>query len=251
MKKHLLFAVALLACISSKTFAQQHHHGNHAGQNHHNGGGYYQPNQNNFSVLKFSVQNPFRTIAIIDGQNYGAIQNLYNGVNLAVGKHCIQLFKKGNRQGSMMIFNGEVWLKPNTVATATFDYYNGLVVTQQPIFNTTCNNDDEYDNYPQPCVAPIICAVDERTFCQFKNVVKNAWFDSDKQKMICDFLNKNYVNSYQVEQLLTLIDFESTKLKIAKEAYTKVIDKNNYYTVFTQFDFESSKRELSDYMARC
>jgi hypothetical protein len=48
-----------------------------------------------------------------------------------------------------------------------------------------------------------------------------------------------------------MIDFESTRLRIAKEAYTKVVDKNNYYTIFNQFDFESSKRELSDFMARC
>ncbi|MFM2225651.1 MAG: hypothetical protein RJA07_1853 [Bacteroidota bacterium] len=229
MKKHLLLAAALITCISSQTIAQyHHHHNNHYSENHYHDDGYYQPRQNSFSVLKFSIQNACRTIAIIDGQNYGTIQSLYTGINLSAGNHYIQLYKKANCHSSVVIFNGEVWLKPNYTAIATFDYYNGLIVNQQPMYNTTCHTDDEYSNYNQPCTTPITSAVDEHTFCIFKNIVKNAWFDSDKQTLIYNFLSRNYINSNQLEQLLMLVDFESTKMAIAKEAYSKVIDNSNY-----------------------
>jgi hypothetical protein len=259
MKKHLLFVALLFAFNIGKIFAQQHHHqnqqnhhygGHHQSENHNNGGGGYNPNPNQQAVsltmiLKFMVQNPYKTQAIVDGNNYGAIQNLYDGITLTAGKHFVQLYKNGNRSaGGYMIFSGDVWLNANTITTASLNYTTGLVMNEILMYNNQCG---VYPTYETHCNY----AVDERTFCTFKNVVKNAWFDSDKQKMICDFLSRNYVNSNQVEQLLSMINFESTKLNIAKEAYTKVVDKNNYYTVFNQFDFESSKRELSDFMARC
>jgi hypothetical protein len=251
MKKHLLFVAVLFACNIGKIFAQQHHHQHHNNQN----GGYYQGGNNSYngyvepscqaplSVFKINLENPYRTQIIIDGNNFGTVQNNYNGIELTAGKHFVQLYKLGNRVGGYMIFSGDIWMKANSIATGTLTRYEGLVMNQVPMMVNQCSTTSYYPacNY----------AVDERTFCTFKNVVKNAWFDSDKQKLICDFLSRNYVNSNQVEQLLSMIDFESTRLKIAKEAYTKVVDKNNYYTVFNQFDFESSKRELSDFMARC
>jgi Domain of unknown function (DUF4476) len=258
MKKNLLFAMLLLAITCTNLFAQQNFRKHHQGE-HHNGGNHHQPN-NNYpstppqqacgvapSILKFNLENPYRTYVLVDGKNYGFLQNLYNGINLYPGEHTMQIIKKA-KWGEMAytLFNGNVCIKPNTIATASLNYYHGLVMSEMPMYTNQYSNDDDYYS-----PTPVICATDERTFCAFKSVVKNAWFDSDKQKMICNFLSKNYVNSNQVGQLLQLIDFESTRLVVAKEAYTKVIDKNNYYVVFNQFDFESSKRELSDFMARC
>jgi hypothetical protein len=255
MKKHLLFVALLFAFNIGKIFAQQHHQ-QHYQNNHHDGhqnGHHSSENSSGFgypddecnlqlSVLKINVENPYRTQIIIDGKSYGTVQNNYTGIELAAGKHFIQLYRTGHRTGGYMVFSGDIWMKVNSLATATLTRFDGLVMNQVPILTNTCSN----TNY-----STCTFAVDDRTFCTFKNVVKNAWFDSDKQQLIGHFLSRNYVSSNQVEQLLGMIDFESTRLKVAKEAYTKVVDKNNFYTVFNQFDFESSKRELSNFMATC
>jgi hypothetical protein len=249
MKKNLLFTMLLLAITCTNLLAQQNFKKHHHGGNHHQPNNYPSaPNQQGCSVapsvLKFDFENQLRTFVVVDGKNYGFIQHLYDGINLYPGNHNVQILKKAKwGEITYTLFNGNICLKPNTIATASLSYYDGLILSEVPMYNNQCGNSGYYPtcNY----------AIDEPSFCIFKNVIKNAWFDSDKQKLICDFLSKNYVNSNQVGQLLNMIDFESTRLRIAKDAYSKVVDKNNYYTIFNQFDFESSKRELSDFMARC
>jgi len=51
-----------------------------------------------------------------------------------------------------------------------------------------------------------------------------------------------------VKELVGLFTFESSKLEIAKAAYGRTIDKNNFYQVNDAFTFSSSVDELSEYI---
>ncbi|MCX7728498.1 MAG: DUF4476 domain-containing protein [Bacteroidia bacterium] len=45
---------------------------------------------------------------------------------------------------------------------------------------------------------------------------------------------------------MKLFSFEETRLEFAKYAYSKVIDKENYYQVNDAFQFENSIEELNN-----
>ena len=58
------------------------------------------------------------------------------------------------------------------------------------------------------------------------------------------------INSRQVAELMNLMSFESSKLELAKYAYEYTIDPQNYFQLFIAFSFDSSVRELSEYIDR-
>lgn len=76
----------------------------------------------------------------------------------------------------------------------------------------------------------------------------NIQFDSDRAKATRRAILDNNVTANQAYDLVNLFNFEEYRLEIAKLAYDKTIDKNNFYSVFELLSFESSKRELENYM---
>lgn len=63
-------------------------------------------------------------------------------------------------------------------------------------------------------------------------------------------MSQTYFNSAQVRDLLQLFSFETNKLELAKSAYSRTIDKANYFTVNDVFSYTSSKDELSCFITR-
>jgi hypothetical protein len=96
---------------------------------------------------------------------------------------------------------------------------------------------------------PIGCPIpmDPNAFANAKNSIGNANFESTKQDMAKNIIGNNCFTSAQVRELLMLFDFESTKLDIAKFAYSRVYDRGNYFMVNDVFDFDSSRSELSKF----
>ena len=81
------------------------------------------------------------------------------------------------------------------------------------------------------------------------NILTNYNFESTRMTVAKQLVNNNYFNSRQVGRLMQQMTFESSKLELAKYAYSKTLDKNNYFLVNDQFSFESSITELTDYIA--
>lgn len=82
-------------------------------------------------------------------------------------------------------------------------------------------------------------------FMALKQTIISRTFDSSKRDAIKFALNTNKFTSEQVRDLMNLLDFESSKMEIAKLAYASTIDQQNYYEVYDAFDFESSIAELN------
>ena len=53
----------------------------------------------------------------------------------------------------------------------------------------------------------------------------------------------------QIYELVKTLSFDRGKVQLAKELYSKCVDKQNFYQVFEALSFDSSKRELNDYIA--
>ncbi len=113
--------------------------------------------------------------------------------------------------------------------------------------NTTTTT-TTYDPAPPPApVGPQ--PMDARSFSDAKNTVNNASFESTKYSTAKTILANNYFTTEQVMQLCNLFSFENTKLAFAKDAYTRVLDQNNYYKLATIFSFDSNKQALNNFIS--
>jgi hypothetical protein len=86
-------------------------------------------------------------------------------------------------------------------------------------------------------------------FSQLKQTIDNARFENTRLSIFKQALNYNYFTTAQVRELMDLFWFENSKLEVAKIAYPKTIDQNNYYQVNNEFSFSSSVNELGQYIA--
>jgi hypothetical protein len=122
-------------------------------------------------------------------------------------------------------------------------------------WNTGYNGGGNYGNNgngwvnPVPPAPPMPMYMGEMEFMQLKGSIANKSFESSKLQIAKQALSANYFSSAQVTDLMSVFSFESTKLDFAKCAYTRVIDKQNYYLVNNAFSFESSIQDLNQYIA--
>lgn len=85
-------------------------------------------------------------------------------------------------------------------------------------------------------------------FKEFFASVKRESFDDTKEKMIKTSLRGNWITTTQLVALLNNMTFDSNKLSVAKAGYDFVIDKQNFFKIYPQLQFSTSKDELMDYV---
>ena len=79
--------------------------------------------------------------------------------------------------------------------------------------------------------------------------IGNSSFEESKLTTAKSITTKNCLSSDQVVKICNLFSFEESKLVFAKHAYKRVTDQKNYFKVNDVFSFDSSKEELSKFVA--
>jgi hypothetical protein len=201
------------------------------------------------SILKIKVHQSAPIQLFIDGHYMGIFQSNFEINNLAPGQHFMQLIRKGGRRyGGQVLFAGNVSLWTQYITIARFGNQFGVNIEQRPLMQqNNCNNQYNNNNAYENC-APTPTTISQLQFNQFLSVVQSSWFDSSKKELIVNFLQQHNLYASQVKALIKTLDFESTRVLVAKQAYAKTIDRANYFIVFDCFDFESSKIDLSNFM---
>jgi len=90
----------------------------------------------------------------------------------------------------------------------------------------------------------------ENDFIGISSMLRQQAFESSRFEIARKVLAQKNLSTDQVVSLMQLFDFDSTRLAFAKFAYSRTIDRGNYYKTFTALDFDSSVQELSNYIAR-
>ncbi len=91
-------------------------------------------------------------------------------------------------------------------------------------------------------------AMNQEDYTGMLEAVKKESFDSEKLDMAKTFFGKQNLSSVQVLGIVKLFSHEDSKITFAKFAYSRTVDKHNYYKVYDGFSFSSSKKQLSDYI---
>jgi hypothetical protein len=91
--------------------------------------------------------------------------------------------------------------------------------------------------------------MNEENFNDLKSTINNMTFESSNINVLKTALDKNLVSVQQVKELMRYFTFEDNKLEIAKYAYKKTCDKQNYFKVYDSFNYSSSTDELKKYIS--
>ncbi len=98
------------------------------------------------------------------------------------------------------------------------------------------------------CHQPV--CMSQADFCSLKSSIANRPFDSSRLMIAKQAISTNYMSAAQVTELVDMMTFETSKLELAKFAYQYTIDKGNYYKVNDAFTFDSSVRELMNFISK-
>ena len=101
---------------------------------------------------------------------------------------------------------------------------------------------------PIPPVPPTHYGMNSRDYEEAYQLISKETFDSSKLTVAKQVVSANPMTTNQILDICKLFSFESNKLDFAKYAYTYCVDQNKYYLLNEAFSYESSKRELNEYI---
>ncbi len=78
--------------------------------------------------------------------------------------------------------------------------------------------------------------------------IRNTNYESAKTNLIYSTTKYSNISTEQLLGMMSELNFESTKLELAKTLYPKLIDKRNAYRVLSIFTFQSSKDDYLDFL---
>jgi hypothetical protein len=218
----------------------------------------------NSSLQISSTYSQFITVQI-GNTFYSNPTNLFQMNTLAPGTYNVTVYRWQRGLGNQFpIYNGFIQVGANemvhTIITAPgFAQINRQVIIPQcntvspviqPFHNTyTYPFQQNYfgmqglQNYSYNSIMPM----DIHSFAALKQSIARASFESTRLDIARQVIAKQYITAVQLRELLQLFTFESSKVEFAKFAYPQVIDRQNIFTIYDAFTFNSSISELSRY----
>lgn len=156
-------------------------------------------------------------------------------------------------QNGFLVYRTHISVQANTRTVLDFFSDRGLfllgiypVGNQQYGINDWNNVwNDFYSNQP-PLSMPKV--MNENTFAKFLKSLENHWFDDGKISFIEQQSKNVDFTSQQIKQLLGEMSMDSNRLTLAKKLYHRCVDRENFFIVYDAFDFDSYKKDLTNYI---
>lgn len=218
---------------------------------------------NSKSDFKLKLWNNTSFKIFVDNYEYGK-DNFFSIQNIQPGIHQIKVVKhQRNPHGYGMLtrvmYNGTVSIPVNSkvLATVTSNRKLQLKITRKGpkrhINNNHHGNNGGYSNgynnhNPHQSCGAYGNIMSHVSFNKLINTLDRENFDTHKFNIAKQALVYNNLTTEQVIVLLNQFTFDSNKLKLAKMAFTKTIDQENYFLVNNSFTFNSSIRDLNKYI---
>jgi hypothetical protein len=216
---------------------------------------------------------------VLNNQQFQTPSVNFSMGNLQPGNHTLKVFRNfvnpyGYGGHVKMVYNGFLNIKPNTNMYAFINPKGQLVVESiMPRYKkgygygNNWNNNNNYNSYgsnygnyqynnnyggnSQNCGEyGYSYGMSSEQFSQLKLTIGNTSFDNTRLSIMKQATSANQLTTSQVNELLGMLSFESTRLDFAKFAYTYTLDKENYYMVNNAFSFSSSVAELNNFIGQ-
>lgn len=205
----------------------------------------------------------------VDGRAYQDRDNSYVLNNIQPGRHTIAVYRNGNngydnndrnsrkkqrdRRGQL-VYSSTVYVRPSYHVDVMINRFGKALVDEQLIQERNGNwNDDEdwnnggygnggYDNgndgygnggYNNDNRR----VISDNDFNQLVQKLRNQWFG--RMGTAKDALERNYFNTIQLRQFLSIFTAESDRLDLAKASYRNTVDKQNFRQLYDLFSYQS------------
>ena len=224
------------------------------------------------SDLRLKLWDNSRFQVTIGNHKFNKSTNLNIG-NLLPGIHQVKITRRTRNRHNhqwfyQILYKGSIRIPRNSVVMATVtphrniklrvrkkqhSHNNGYSHQQNQVCNHygdcnfSCVGSVGYNDYGNNFV-DYNFGMSEQGFNRLMKATANETFDDGKSSVVRQALRYNNLNTDQVIQLVKLFTFDSGKLELAKMAFNKVVDKENYYLVNNEFTFSRSKNKLNDYI---
>jgi len=147
-----------------------------------------------------------------------------------------------------VVFNSSIALKPRTRTEIAIDECGVITINEtkltSPKFGDTWKSSG-YENNGFASSAAYSSAISNSEFSRVLWAISKESSETNRMKSAGQIIHANYLTVDQVKQLMQLFGSDENKLDIAKLAYNKTVDSDNYYTLTNVFKFENSRDELA------
>jgi len=227
-----LIASILICCVSLFSYAQ------------------------NTSTLQLKIWDTTPFYIVLDQVEYPQPSNEIVIQQIIAGRHSLQVMRLNNglNRAPEKVYDGFIEVQPNVDIFAKITAFNMINISTAVKSNYVISvhqyisgnqNTVVVQEIREPAVPQ---AMKPEDFTVLKTTLTNASFENSKLSVAKQAINSNNFSSYQIYEMMLLFDFESSRLEIAKAAYLKTIDKQNYFMVQQALDFSSSKTNLTEYI---
>ena len=86
--------------------------------------------------------------------------------------------------------------------------------------------------------------MDPSEFNSFISALESADFSDEKMALIKEVGGQNYFTVAQVSRVVGVLDFSKEKVDAVVFLYPNIVDQNNFYKVYENFDFDSDKKAV-------
>lgn len=97
---------------------------------------------------------------------------------------------------------------------------------------------------PPPPPPPEPTAMNAQQFSEFVGELKKQSFDRERLGLLKEVARQNWFTTDQVIQSMALFSFSSEKIAAGTAMYPRVVDRGNWYKVYSTFTFSSDQEKL-------
>ena len=244
MKKHLLFALILFMALPG--MAQRIRIKPSQGENH----------QQHATTLTITAPQDLCFWLFIDDvlQNENAVHSICI-CNLEEDSYYIRVELDNEMQNCVGQFVDLEQSKTLTVIHSWkcwgFDDYDTNVTPELTMDVVTMpyevNDEPFMPPLPEP-IPPMTFGMGPEDYEDACQLISDEAFDSSRLTVAKQVVSANPMTANQILGICKLFSFESNKLNFAKYAYGYCVDQNKYYLLNDAFSYESSKRELDEFI---
>lgn len=221
--------------------------------------GFAAPRPNNTASVEIRMWDNSEFVILFDNKSYGNRTSIIFN-NVFAGRHQVKIYKRvyerQSRQHRMHLILDDVIMvnaRQNLSYIVSRDNKLHLMRTQRPVRPQTIEYRPATVTNASHCeeiyyAGPAVMSAQD--FSTLQQMVSNASFEETRMTLIKQAIGERAVTTQQVLSLMQMMSFESTRLELAKWAYAKTIDRENYFIVNQGFSFSSSTNDLANFMAQ-
>jgi len=213
---------------------------------------------------------------IVDNNRYADYDNSVLINNLSAGYHSVQIYegkaKKGkwNLKRNDLLYSSSVYVKPAYQVNIQINRYGQAQVTEQLI---RYNNRDRHGRYDDDRYDPndrwgndnrddrwgrdnqydrrddrsygYHQAIAEPDFTVLMSNLRREAYEDRRLNAAMNVMQSSWFNTAQLRQMLRLFNMENRRLELAKIAYARTVDQQNFSNLYDMFN-DSNRRDLDE-----